>query len=86
MEAENHYRSVNICCIPSNSFCRLCVDDANVRHRNLLGVKSRVLQQIRELLMQADQTMKAVTVSYFQQQHTLTAPCPVQFQVGVMLG
>ena len=86
MEAENHYRSVNICCIPSNSFCRLCVDDANVRHRNLLGVKSRVLQQIRELLMQADQTMKAVTVSYFQQQHTLTAPCPVQFQVGIMLG
>jgi hypothetical protein len=81
VEAENHYR--------------LCVDDANVRHRNLLGVKSRVLQQIRELLMQvqcsvvrfsallmqADQTMKAVTVSYFQQQHTLTAPCPVQFQV-----
>ena len=66
VEAENHYR--------------LCVDDANVRHRNLLGVKSRVLQQIRELLMQADQTMKAVTVSYFQQQHTLTAPCPVQFQ------
>ena len=68
MEAENHYR--------------LCVDDANARHRNLLGVKSRVLQQIRELLMQADQTMKAVTVSYFQQQHTLTAPCPVQFQVS----
>jgi len=66
VEAENHYR--------------LCVDDANARHRNLLGVKSRVLQQIRELLMQADQTMKAVTVSYFQQQHTLTAPCPVQFQ------
>jgi hypothetical protein len=24
--------------------------------------------------------MKAVTVGYFQQQHTLTAPCPVQFQ------
>ena len=30
--------------------------------------------------MQCDQTMKAVTVSYFQQQHMLTAPCPVQFQ------
>ena len=72
VEAENHYR--------------LCVDDANARHRNLLGVKSRVLQQIRELLMQADQTMKAVTVSYFQQQHTLTAPCPVQFQVSCQLG
>lgn len=66
-EAEHHYR--------------FCVEEANQRHRALLGVKSRVLQQIRELLMQADQTMKAVTVSYFQQQHTLTAPCPVQFQV-----
>ena len=40
----------------------------------------QVLVQIRELLMQADQTMKAVTVGYFQQQHALTAPCPVQFQ------
>jgi hypothetical protein len=30
--------------------------------------------------MQADQTMKAVTVGYFQLQHTLTASCPVQFQ------
>jgi len=66
LEAEHHYRA--------------CVDESNARHRNLLGVKSEVLQQIRELLMQADQTMKAVTVGYFQQQHTLTAPCPVQFQ------
>jgi len=66
VEAESHYRS--------------CVEESNARHRNLLAVKSQVLQQIRELLMQADQTMKAVTVSYFQQQHTLTAPCPVQFQ------
>jgi hypothetical protein len=72
MEAEAHYRS--------------CVDEANDRHRNLLNVKATILQQIRELLMQADQTMKAVTVSYFQQQHTLTAPCPVQFQVGIVLG
>jgi len=43
-------------------------------------VKGTILQQVRELLMQADQTMKAVTVSYFQQQHSLTASSPVQFQ------
>jgi hypothetical protein len=36
--------------------------------------------QVRELILQCDQTMKAVTVSYFQLQHTLTAPVPVQFQ------
>lgn len=65
-ELESHYRS--------------CVEEANDRHRNLLTTKSYILQQIRELVMQCDQTMKAVTVSYFQQQHTLTAPCPVQFQ------
>jgi len=65
-EAESHYRS--------------CVEEANDRHRNLLTTKSYILCQIRELVMQCDQTMKAVTVSYFQQQHTLTAPCPVQFQ------
>ena len=66
MEAEAHYRN--------------CVDEANDRHRNLLNVKATILQQVRELLMQADQTMKAVTVSYFQQQHSLTASSPVQFQ------
>jgi hypothetical protein len=66
IEAEAHYRN--------------CVDEANSRHRNLLNVKGSVLQQVRELLMQADQTMKAVTVSYFQQQHSLTASSPVQFQ------
>ena len=66
MEAEAHYRS--------------CVDEANDRHRNLLNVKATILQQIRELLMQADQTMKAVTVSYFGQQQRLTASSPVQFQ------
>ena len=66
MEAEAHYKN--------------CVDEANERHRNLLSVKATILQQIRELLMQADQTMKAVTVSYFGQQQRLTASAPVQFQ------
>lgn len=39
-----------------------------------------VLQQVRELMCQCDQTMKAVTVAYFQLQHTVSAPAPVQFQ------
>lgn len=37
-----------------------------------------VLKQIRELMLQCDQTMKAVTVGYFQMQHTFLAPSPVQ--------
>ena len=54
------------------------VSEANERHSQLLRVKGQVLQQVRELMLQCDQTMKAVTVSYFQLQHTVSAPAPVQ--------
>ena len=64
MEAETTYKA---------SVC-----EANERHSQLLRVKSQVLQQVRELMLQCDQTMKAVTVSYFQLQHTASAPAPVQ--------
>ena len=64
MEAETAYKA---------SVC-----EANDRHSQLLRVKSQVLQQVRELMLQCDQTMKAVTVSYFQLQHTVSAPAPVQ--------
>jgi hypothetical protein len=66
MEAETTYKA---------SVC-----EANERHGQLLRVKSQVLQQVRELMLQCDQTMKAVTVSYFQLQHTVSAPAPVQVQ------
>ena len=66
VESELHYKQ--------------CVAEANERHRQLLAVKADILQQVRELILQCDQTMKAVTVAYFQLQHTLTAPVPVQFQ------
>ena len=56
---------------------RACVSEANERHSQLLRVKAQVLQQVRELMLQCDQTMKAVTVSYFQLQHTYSAPAPV---------
>ncbi|XP_040576906.1 rho GTPase-activating protein 45 [Lepeophtheirus salmonis] len=66
VESECHYKN--------------CVADANSKHRNLLFVKAEFLQQIRELILQCDQTMKAVTVSYFQLQHGLLSNIPVQFQ------
>lgn len=31
-------------------------------------------------MYQCDQTLKAVTVGFFQSQHTVTAPLPVQYQ------
>ena len=64
----------------SEQYYKQCVCEANDRHRQLLAVKSDILLQVRELILQCDQTMKAVTVAYFQLQHTLTAPVPVQFQ------
>lgn len=59
---------------------KACVDIANERQQILENTKGDVLKQVRELMLQCDQTMKAVTVSYFQMQHTFLAPSPVQFQ------
>ncbi|XP_042903775.1 rho GTPase-activating protein 45 isoform X2 [Parasteatoda tepidariorum] len=66
MEAETTYKS--------------CILDANERQLSLEKIKCEVLQQVRELIYQCDQTMKAVTVGYFQLQSTLSAHAPVQFQ------
>ncbi|KAL1433468.1 hypothetical protein MTO96_012582 [Rhipicephalus appendiculatus] len=59
---------------------KACVVEANERIVALERTKAEVLQQVRELMCQCDQTMKAVTVAYFQLQHTVTAPAPIQFQ------
>lgn len=59
---------------------KACVTEANERHASLLRVKKEVLVQTRELILQCDQTMKAVTVGYFQLQHTVAAPAPIQLQ------
>eukprot|EP00095_Tigriopus_kingsejongensis_P002199 snap_masked-scaffold966_size75752-processed-gene-0.12 protein:Tk02199 transcript:snap_masked-scaffold966_size75752-processed-gene-0.12-mRNA-1 annotation:"minor histocompatibility protein ha-1" len=66
--------------VESESYCKQCVLEANDRHRQLVIVKKEILAQIRELILKCDQTMKTATVSYFQLQHTLTSPVPVQFQ------
>ncbi|XP_069156108.1 rho GTPase-activating protein 45 isoform X4 [Procambarus clarkii] len=64
----------------AEAWYRACVSEANERHGSLLRVKRDVLVQARELILQCDQTMKAVTVGYFQLQHTVAAPAPVQLQ------
>ncbi|XP_022245571.1 rho GTPase-activating protein 45-like isoform X2 [Limulus polyphemus] len=64
----------------SETIYKACVAEANERQQFLEKVKKEVLQEIRELICQCDQTMKAVTVSHFQLQHTISAPCPVQYQ------
>ncbi|XP_035699371.1 rho GTPase-activating protein 45-like isoform X4 [Branchiostoma floridae] len=59
---------------------KACVVEANSRQQALEQMKAQVLSGLRELIYQCDQTMKAVTVGYFQMQHTMAAPSPVQFQ------
>lgn len=66
--------------IEAETIYKACVVEANDRRLNLEKTKAVVLQQVRELMLQCDQTMKAVTVAYFQLQHTASAPAPVQFQ------
>nr|CAD7201464.1 unnamed protein product [Timema douglasi] len=61
------------------SYKRL-LNSANERHIHLEKVKLEVLQQIRELIVQSDQVIKDTTVTYFQMQHTLTTPIPMQYQ------
>jgi hypothetical protein len=62
------------------SVYRAAVIEANDRHRQLLAVKAEVLQQLREVILQGDQTSKAVTVNYFQLQHSLATPVSGQLQ------
>ena len=50
----------------------------NVLHCYIVGFQGDILAQIRDLILQCDQTMRNVTVAYFQLQHTVTAPLPVQ--------
>ena len=64
MEAETAYKA--------------SVSEANERHSQLLRVKGQVLQQVRELMLQCDQTMNSVTFSYFELHQSATAPAPVQ--------
>nr|CAD7405418.1 unnamed protein product [Timema cristinae] len=59
------------------SYKRL-LNSANERQIHLDKVKLEVLQQLRELIVQSDQVIKDTAVTYFQMQHTLTTPIPMQ--------
>ncbi|XP_067938057.1 rho GTPase-activating protein 45-like isoform X2 [Watersipora subatra] len=65
-EAETTYKS--------------CVHEANVRRTELEKTKGVILSQVRELITLCERTMKAAAIAYFQLQHTVSAPAPVQYQ------
>ncbi|XP_057713129.1 rho GTPase-activating protein 29-like isoform X1 [Corythoichthys intestinalis] len=54
--------------------------DAGVRSMDLANVKRTILTQIRETIFQCDLTLKAVTVNWFQMQHTQMALLPAHHQ------
>lgn len=60
---------------------RTCVADAKTQKQELEDTKVTVLRQIQEVIRQSDQTIKSVTISYYQMMHTQTAPLPVNFQM-----
>nr|XP_006813177.1 PREDICTED: rho GTPase-activating protein 29-like [Saccoglossus kowalevskii] len=59
---------------------KACVFEANRKQGEMEDTKRDLIVQLRELIYQCDQTMKAVTVGYFQLMNSLSAPAPVQFQ------
>ena len=58
---------------------RFCVDEANERHRGILHVKTEILRDVRELIVECDRVMKEVTVNYFQHMHALLDSVPTQY-------
>ncbi|GAB6028941.1 Rho GTPase-activating protein 45 [Cleaved into: Minor histocompatibility antigen HA-1 [Chamberlinius hualienensis] len=66
--------------IDAEAYYKTCVAQANERHETLEKTKAYIIRTIRELMLQGDQTLKAVTVCYFQMKQTVAAPAPVQFQ------
>ncbi|XP_060037446.1 rho GTPase-activating protein 45 isoform X2 [Erinaceus europaeus] len=60
---------------------RTCVADAKTQRQELEDTKVTALRQIQEVVRQSDQTIKSVTISYYQMMHMQTAPLPVHFQM-----
>ncbi|XP_015790861.1 rho GTPase-activating protein 45 [Tetranychus urticae] len=58
---------------------RNAINEANARTRSCEELKKNLLTRIRELIYQCDQTLKAVTIGYFECQHNLLKPIVGQF-------
>ncbi|XP_012585309.1 PREDICTED: minor histocompatibility protein HA-1 isoform X2 [Condylura cristata] len=60
---------------------RTCIADAKTQKQELEDTKVTVLRQTQEVIRQSDQTIKSVTISYYQMMHMQTAQLPVHFQM-----
>uniref|UniRef100_A0A8C5I960 Rho GTPase-activating protein 29 n=1 Tax=Gouania willdenowi TaxID=441366 RepID=A0A8C5I960_GOUWI len=57
-----------------------CMADAGVRKMDMANAKSTILTQLREMILQCDLTLKAVTVNWFQMQQAQTVTLPAHLQ------
>ncbi|GAB1605540.1 rho GTPase-activating protein 45-like isoform X1 [Argonauta hians] len=65
MEAENCYKAHIV--------------EANNRHHEMNKIKGDLLSKVYEQILLCDNTIKTVTVEYFDLLHTMTSPVPNQF-------
>ncbi|XP_062306194.1 rho GTPase-activating protein 45 isoform X2 [Osmerus eperlanus] len=59
---------------------RTCVADATTQQQELEHTKVTVLRQLQEVIKQSDQTLRSVTISYYQTMHAQTVVLPVHYQ------
>ncbi|XP_046884523.1 rho GTPase-activating protein 45 isoform X2 [Hypomesus transpacificus] len=59
---------------------RTCVADATTQQQELEHTKVTVLRQLQEVIKQSDQTLRSVTISYYQTMHAQTVALPVHYQ------
>ncbi|XP_017262799.1 rho GTPase-activating protein 45 isoform X2 [Kryptolebias marmoratus] len=59
---------------------RTCIADATTQHLELEHTKVTVLRQLQDVIKQSDQTLRSVTISYYQLMHMQTVALPVHYQ------
>ncbi|XP_074643925.1 rho GTPase-activating protein 29-like isoform X2 [Tubulanus polymorphus] len=75
LEEEAYHKAVE-----AETTYKGCVADANNRQVELEKFKTNIIAEIRELILESEEVLRNVVVGYFQLQHTVTAPTPVQYQ------
>ncbi|XP_029648171.1 rho GTPase-activating protein 45 isoform X4 [Octopus sinensis] len=59
---------------------RAHIDETNAKHKELDKIKGHLLSKVYEQILLCDETIKNVTVEYFDLLHNMTASVPLQFK------
>ncbi|KAK3611717.1 hypothetical protein CHS0354_037293, partial [Potamilus streckersoni] len=63
----------------SETTYKACIAEANNRQQELQKTKSQILATIREQICHCDETIKKVTIDYFQLLQTVSSAVPIQY-------